>query len=89
MIRLWSDQDDETLRVLWGSVPVAEIGVALGRTRNSVLGRKFRLVRDGQWDRPGLDPNITYRKVPGLLVPMPDPLYFHFGLRRDACPTRM
>lgn len=40
----WAPSEDETLRQMWADMkPASEIGRILGRSRNSVLGRAFRL----------------------------------------------
>ncbi len=39
----WSDEETETLRRMWGTASCAEIAAVIGRSRNAIIGRDYRL----------------------------------------------
>jgi hypothetical protein len=51
---VWTEADTARLLEMWGTVSCAKIAAALGKTRNAVIGRAFRLGlskprQAGQW----------------------------------------
>lgn len=43
MTKYWTKQQDDILRKMWGTCFVEKISKELGRTRNAVIGRAYRL----------------------------------------------
>ncbi len=78
----WPEARTLRLRELWDDgVSVTAIGVELGVTRNSVIGKKNRLVAAGYPLAPRHDPIIRdgvakrpYQRAPHLRPPKPQPL---------------
>ncbi len=80
------EEEQELIRMFSEGMTYDQIAPVMGRNRNSISG-KCRRLRLRRGNMPSLgDPQA--RILPGFLVPVPDPIYFHKLLGRFDAKTQ-
>ncbi len=66
MAQIWNDDEDKIVRDNWGKLPTKQIAAMLGRTKNAVIGRAYRLLKECK-KPPAPKPVYYQRKLPTVI----------------------